>query len=137
MRADLASVEPLLRDALARAPDEVLAGYLFGSLARGDAREDSDVDVGVLLARVPSTLEERFGLESRLEERLGRPVQLVVLNGAPPDLVHRVLRDGRLVLERDRGARVRFEVAARNAYFDVQPILARYRAERAGRGASA
>jgi len=46
------------------------------------------------------------------------------LNDAPPDLVHRVLRDGRLVLESDRTARVRFEVSARNAYFDVLPTLA-------------
>lgn len=54
-------------------------------------------------------------------------VDLVVLNAASPDLVHRVLRDGILLLERDRPARIAFEVRARNAYFDLQPVLARYR----------
>ncbi len=45
-----------------------------------------------------------------LEERLGQAVDLVVLNRAPVDLIHRVLRDGILVYERDRSARIRFEV---------------------------
>jgi len=52
---------------------------------------------------------------------------VVVLNDAPADLVHRVLRDGVLVLETDRSARIRFEVAKRNEYFDLLPILRRYR----------
>ena len=51
----------------------------------------------------------------------------VNLDSAPPDLIHRVLRDGILVLDRDRAARIRFEVAARNAYFDLKPFLDRYR----------
>lgn len=127
---ELGELERLLRAALSREEESVLAAYLFGSVARGTARQRSDIDVAVLLADAPHTLHERFGLESRLEERLRRPVQVVILNDAPPDLVHRVLRDGRLVLESDRAARVRFEVSARNAYFDVLPALERYRRPR-------
>jgi uncharacterized protein len=58
---------------------------------------------------------------------LRAPVQVVVLNRASPDLVHRVLRDGRLVLDHDRSARIRFEVRSRNEYFDMAPIRALYR----------
>jgi predicted nucleotidyltransferase len=65
--------------------------------------------------------------EADLEQLLGRPVQIVVLNDAPVDLVHRVLRDGELVYEADRAARVAFEVAARREYLDLLPILRRYR----------
>jgi hypothetical protein len=54
-------------------------------------------------------------------------VQVIVLNDAPPDLVHRVLRDGVLVLDRDPPLRVHFEVRARNEYFDVKPFLDQYR----------
>lgn len=54
-------------------------------------------------------------------------MQLVVLNNAPVDLIHRVLRDGEIVFEADRSARIRFEVAARNEYFDLLPVLRRYR----------
>ncbi|MGB5295181.1 MAG: nucleotidyltransferase domain-containing protein [Thermoanaerobaculia bacterium] len=111
------------------ADDRLLAAYLFGSVARGADSASSDVDVGILLRTAPSgeLNDLRFALEGDLERALGRTTQVVVLNNAPPDLVHRVLRDGRLLLDRDRAARIRFEVRARNEYFDLLPILNRYR----------
>ncbi len=51
----------------------------------------------------------------------------MALNRASADLVHRVLRDGRLVLDRDRAARIRFEVRSRNEYFDMAQVRALYR----------
>ena len=50
-------------------------------------------------------------------------MDLVVLNRAPADLIHRVLRDGILVLDLDPSARIRFEVRARNEYFVLLPHL--------------
>lgn len=122
-------VEERLRDALREGPPELVCAYLFGSVARGEARPDSDVDVAVLYEKTPEPRLDAgpLDLEGALERRLRRPVQLVVLNTAPADLVHRVLRDGRLLLERDRAARIRFEVAKRNEYFDLEPIRRRYR----------
>ena len=118
-----------LRRALAATPDDVVAAYLYGSQARGSASELSDVDVAVLLARRPEPKLRGTArdLESTLEAALHRPVQVVVLNGAPSDLVHRVLRDGVILLDRDRPARLRFEVQARNEYFDMEPIRRLYR----------
>jgi len=114
---------------LAASPAEVVAAYVFGSVARGDARPASDVDVAVLLTGpVPGRLAGLpYSLERRLELALRRAVQVVVLNSAPPELVARVLRDGEILLERDRSQRIRFEVRARNLYFDLQPFLRRYR----------
>jgi hypothetical protein len=51
----------------------------------------------------------------------------VVLNRAPIDLVHRVLREGIPVSERNASVRIAFEVDARNRYWDVLPILREYR----------
>ena len=121
-------IESRLRASLS-ARGDVLSAYLFGSVARGTATSASDVDVAVLLAAdPPRTLDGlHLGLEDDFERALGIPVQLVVLNRAPCDLVHRVLRDGILLLDRDPGARIRFEVDARNRYFDLQPFLRRYR----------
>ena len=106
-----------------------MAAYLFGSEARGTAGPRSDVDVAVLYGEAPAkTLAAQpYDLEDDLHGLLGRPVQIVVLDAAPPDLVHRVLRDGQLVLDRDPSTRIRFEVDARNAYFDLLPFLDRYR----------
>ncbi len=118
----------LAQELASRAPASVVAAYLFGSFAPGRSGPASDVDIALLnQADERSTLEGRFGLEGELEALLRRPVQVTILNRAPPDLVHRVLRDGVLLLDRDPGARIRFEVAARNAFFDLQPILRRYR----------
>lgn len=109
------------------------AVYLFGSVARDNARPDSDVDVGVLFAKAPeSTLEgQPFDMADALERVVGRPVDVVVLNTAPVDLRMRVLRDGHLVFEGDASTRVRFEVATRNEAFDLAPILREYRRPRA------
>lgn len=108
---------------------DLVAAWLFGSAGRGTATPRSDVDVGLLLrASPPRTLEGcLFDVAFAIEERLGRPADVVILNDAPVDLVHRVLRDGHLVLERDRAARVRFEVRVRREYFDLLPVLRHYR----------
>ncbi|ETW94579.1 MAG: hypothetical protein ETSY1_34205 [Candidatus Entotheonella factor] len=65
---------------------------------------------------------------------MGQPVDVTVLNRAPVDLVHRVLRDGRLLCDRDPSARSRFEVQAHNAYFDLLPYLRQY--HRSARGST-
>lgn len=81
-------------------------------------------------------LDHRDGRPSRpvrLSSRPGglltlrRPVQVVNLNRAPVDLIHRIFRDGRILLDGDRSARIAFEVKKRNEYFDLLPILGRYR----------
>lgn len=116
--------------------EAIVCVYLFGSVARGTAGPASDLDVAVLYEELPPATLEGSGvsLAAELEVATGVPVDLVVLNRAPVDLVHRVLRDGILLVERDRNARVLFEVSARNAYFDLKPHLDRYRrtAERQG-----
>lgn len=125
-RADV--VETLERY-FASSPAGVVAAWLFGSVARETARPGSDVDVAVLFESTPGPALDAgpLDLEAELERLLRRETQLVVMNRAPVDLVHRVLREGILVCETDPRARVRFEVKARNDYFDLLPHLHRYR----------
>lgn len=128
-------LEPVLaavRACVAGRGDEIAAVYVFGSTARGDATQKSDVDLGILFHQTPaSTLHgQPFDLAADLERRLGVPADVVVLNSAPPDLRIRVLREGVLAVEHDRSARIRFEVATRNEYFDLEPILLEYRRPR-------
>ena len=118
-----------LRTFLDSNPHGASAIYVFGSVARGTTGPSSDVDVAVLWpVDPPLTLEGPAEmLAASIERLLQGPVDLITLNRAPADLVHRVLRDGVLVLDRDPAARIRFEVQARNEYFDLLPLLRRYR----------
>lgn len=122
-----------LREALRRSDTAISSAYLFGSLARGEARADSDVDVAVLFAETPpaTLLGPVATLQNELEAAIHRDVDLIVLNRAGPDLIHRILRDGELLIENDRAHRIRFEVDARNRYFDLLPYLRAYRRGRA------
>jgi predicted nucleotidyltransferase len=107
----------------------IVCVYVYGSMARGEACGASDIDVAVLYAQEPPLTLDGLGLElgSTLERLLGKPVDLVILNRAPLDLIHRVLRDGVLVYDSDPSSRIRFEVQARSAYFDLLPYLRQYR----------
>ncbi|MCK4600462.1 nucleotidyltransferase family protein [Candidatus Bipolaricaulota bacterium] len=58
---------------------------LFGSLARGDAGPESDVDILVEF-QGPSTFDRYMDLKFFLEELLNRPVDLVTRKALKPRL---------------------------------------------------
>lgn len=58
---------------------------LFGSTVRGEAREDSDIDILVGFDG-PATSERYFGVQFYLEDLLGRPVDLVTEKALRPEL---------------------------------------------------
>ncbi len=65
---------------------------LFGSAARNELRDDSDIDVLVEFSG-PSTFDGYFNLKDYLEELLGRPVDLVTDKGLKPRARRHVERD--------------------------------------------
>ncbi len=65
---------------------------LFGSTARGEAREESDLDLLVDFEIGP-TFKSFMGLKFFLEDRLGRKVDLVTPEGLKPRLRRIVERE--------------------------------------------
>ena len=51
--------------------------YLFGSYARGEAKEDSDIDLGIVMTDAKMSLWKYAGMALGLEERLKNKIDLV------------------------------------------------------------
>ncbi len=81
----------------ALAPFDLRLAVLFGSMARGDARPDSDLDVAVL-AREPLSAEQRSRIVEALVLACDRPVDLVDLRDAGEPLLGRIVAEGQRLL---------------------------------------
>ncbi|HWR59515.1 MAG TPA: nucleotidyltransferase domain-containing protein [Thermodesulfovibrionales bacterium] len=106
--------------------DEVTALYLFGSLSKRRENSDSDIDVAVLIDEAKS---ERLDFDRHKKEYYNasptfslRPVDIVILNTAPPFLKHQILKSGKILFDRNRGLRVRFTARAIMEYLDFKPL---------------
>jgi uncharacterized protein len=116
-----------LLDVLAGFPALVLA-VLFGSIALGRQRSDSDLDIAVAAHRA-LTVAEKIALIEALAERTGRPVDLVDLKVVAEPLLGQIVRHGRRLLGSDSAygqliGRHLFEQA------DFMPYRSRVLAER-------
>jgi predicted nucleotidyltransferase len=100
-RVYLTAAWPLLAELRAglRTEPSVRLAVLFGSQARGDARPASDID---LLVRTKEGARLRE-VVPRLEAKVGRSLHAVTVTEAQrsPLLLAEVLRDGRVLIDRD------------------------------------
>lgn len=106
----------------------VIAASLIGSQARGTAGPLSDVDVAVWHTSdldANGRLHLRLALARAAARALGTDeVDVVLLNRASPLMRHRAIRDGKLLVQRDRKARVQLQARALIEYLDTAPLRA-------------
>ena len=74
--------------------------WLFGSFSRGEEKEKSDVDILVTFVKNAHIGYRYFGMICDLEERLKRPVDLVVEGSLLPFARESAERDKILIYER-------------------------------------
>lgn len=107
----------------------VAAAWVFGSVARGTARADSDIDIGVLLVErgAEKSVEPRWlgELAGRLEAATGRTVDLVMVDAQGPMLRHQILKEGVLVFDAVPERRIDFESDTVSRYLDFAPTFQR------------
>ncbi|MEO8745123.1 MAG: nucleotidyltransferase domain-containing protein [Candidatus Dormiibacterota bacterium] len=89
-----------LRERL-RTMRDVEAAIVFGSLARGDMRRDSDVDILIRL-RGEVTMKRVREVRDGLATAVGLPVEVHELRHLEPapELLQRVIEDGRVLVDR-------------------------------------
>ncbi len=99
---------------------------LFGSRAKGQAREGSDYDVGVLRQEGMVSVEDFLNLAYRLGQVLDMgDVDLVDLRRASPLLKYEAMRSGKVLYEAKPGVFNRFYVLAWKLYQDDRYDLRR------------
>jgi len=105
---------------------EVDVAYLFGSRARRDFTEESDLDFAILLSRSFKDPYDLVRLINDLAIALGvkdEKINLVILNDAHLEMAYRVISEGVIIFERSVEKRVDFEVNILKFYLDFKPIL--------------
>lgn len=125
--SEISQIDAQLRKVLEHFPGVSLA-VLFGSIAAGRARTDSDLDIAVVTDN-PLTVAEKIAMTQALADSTGRPIDLIDLNGAGEPLLGQILRHGRRLLGDDKTygqliSRHLFEQA------DFMPYRSRILAER-------
>lgn len=70
----------------------VTKAALFGSVARGDDGDKSDVDILVKIGKTMN-LMDFVGMKNELEEKLGKKVDLVQFDKIKPTLKSYIMRD--------------------------------------------
>ncbi|HWQ48451.1 MAG TPA: nucleotidyltransferase family protein [Methanosarcina sp.] len=66
---------------------------IFGSFARGEEREDSDLDVFVVFEEGQKTFDNYMDLKFYLEDLFGREVDLVTEKALKPQLKDIIMKD--------------------------------------------
>lgn len=124
--------------------EDVLFAYIFGSQAKGTAHPRSDVDVAVYCADIPPdpeggvrAVERQIALSLAIEQAVGKPTDVVVLNRASLDLRQNVLTHGELLFSKHPAILAKFKQTQLQQYQDfimLEPIFRRYRKKRIKEG---
>lgn len=120
-------IDVQLREVLTHFP-EIAFAMLFGSVASGRQRADSDLDIAVA-SKQTLTANEKISLINALAESTGRPVDLIDLKMVSEPLLGQIVRHGRRIVGSDT---LYGELISRHLFeqADFMPYQTRVLAER-------
>ena len=85
------------------AKPEVVAVYLFGSYAQGRQKEQSDIDLGILLDRdvLPGENDLRATYLIDLARILRKDFHIVIMNSAGEGILAQIFKHGKCIFQRN------------------------------------
>lgn len=111
--------------ALLARKENILFAYVFGSFVTADSFQDIDIALYVKDGTEESLILE-LAIERELEDTVGLPVDVRIINHASSAFVYNVIKGKIVVVERDRLIRSDFESLIFKKYFDQQRFKREY-----------
>lgn len=102
---------------------DVIFAYLFGGLAKGDATPLSDVDIAVYLDEGVDCIEAKLDILEDLIDILNTDeIDLIVLNQSSLPLSMNVIRNNRLIVDKQPFTRHAHDSLVMRKYFDYSQL---------------
>ena len=106
----LLSPDPYIKKLLSQM-DEVQFAYLFGSYARGDYGQGSDIDIAVYLKKQYNDFDTKLKIHHKLEISLQRDIDLIILNSVKNfNLLENIFNDGIIIKDSQDDFRIMYEL---------------------------
>ncbi|MDI6889853.1 MAG: nucleotidyltransferase domain-containing protein [Thermodesulfovibrionales bacterium] len=112
--------------AILKEKEYVLFAYIFGSFASGESFNDIDVGIFISGERLNSPLRLELEMERELEDAVRIPVDIRIINNAPPSFIYNVLKSGLVIVDNNKSLRADFEGLVYKKYFDFQHLRNEY-----------
>jgi len=107
----------------------ILFGYLFGSMALGKTNLESDIDLAFYFEakEVKDFFKKRLFLIEKIQSILKKRVEVIILNEVRSIFFKFVIiKEGKVILERDHAQRIDFELKTMQEYYDFRPFIKEY-----------
>ena len=99
------SLSPLMK------MDEIQFAYLFGSYAKGDYSQRSDIDIAVYLEKQYNNFDTKLKIHHKLEVALRKEIDLIILNSAKNfNLLENIFDDGIVIKDSRDDSRIMYEL---------------------------
>src|SRR6056297_2603399 len=107
----------------------ILFGYFFGSIALGKTNLESDIDLAFYLdeKEINDFFKKRLFLMEKIQSLFKKRVEVIILNEVRSIFFKFVIiKEGKIVLERDHAQRIDFELKTIQEYYDFKPFIKEY-----------
>ena len=106
--------------------EKIIFSYLHGSFFANQPFRDIDIAVYLTDLLPAHRLKYELKFEDLVEQAAKYPVDLQVLNCAPPAFCYMVIKNGCQLVTKDDNLRVEFETYTLKRYFDLLPFREKY-----------